>query len=163
MQRELLSITTPLEGVNTRWLTTLSGICVRRFGKQKPITITFVSSREIRRLNALYRGKDHATDILSFNFSDSDTSNSARWPQDRTNKKRVNAENIGGEILLCLPIMRKHAKQKQHSITQEFQILTIHGVLHIFGFDHEFNREAVIMEALEAKILDQLVKNLGKT
>ena len=82
-------------------------------GERYEASITFVSPREMRRLNRLYRGKDEATDILSFSLG-----------------KRF------GEILLCASEIRKEAKHFGRSPANFLLFLLIHGLLHLKGLRH---------------------------
>lgn len=90
----------------------------------------------MRRLNFHYRGKDKVTDVLSFGSS-----------------AKVPASGYLGEIVICYPQVVRQAKKFKHSVSAETQKLFIHGILHLFGHDHEKASEAVVMEALEEKII----------
>lgn len=122
------------------WLKKLSAIGGPAFGGEKHISIALVSSLEMKKLNWRYRHKNKDTDVLSF---------------------KVNTEDTLGEVIICLSRARLQAKEKQHSLKKELQILTIHGILHILGYDHEAStKEAVRQSRAEKQILSKL-ENYG--
>ncbi len=84
------------------------------------ISVVFVSEREIRRINRIYRKKDQSTDVLSFRYDLS------------YNKKQV----LDGEVLLSPEVIAKSAKENQVSFKQELAFVLSHGVLHALGFRH---------------------------
>lgn len=99
------------------WLPLLEKIIKKEFNLKKEISIALLSSQEIRELNRVYRHKDKVTDVLSFNMGSSD---------------------ILGEVLICLDQAKTQAKK---TIKAELQLLTVHGILHLLGYDHEISRE----------------------
>lgn len=94
------------------------------------LSVAFVSESEMRRLNKQWRGKDKVTDVLSF-------------------------EDVG-EILICYPQARRQAAELGHSTRDELVFLLVHGVLHVFGYDHERPSDAKRMFPLQTKILTRL-------
>lgn len=107
--------------------------------KKTEISIAVVGDKEIKRLNRIYRGKNQATDVLSFGA----TGSSAEFP----------ANNYLGEIVICYPQSAKQAKKIGHSANQEIELLLAHGFLHLLGYDHEKPAEAKKMRELERRIL----------
>lgn len=99
----------------------------------KNVSLAFVSGSQIKKLNRTYRHKDKVTDVLSFE-------------DDRTTPDL-------GEIIICGTRAESQAKEFKHSFEKEVFRLSLHGYLHLSGYDHVKNDEAVIMEALEEKIL----------
>lgn len=114
----------------------LSGIS-RELGvkDQKKVSIGFVSKAQIRALNKKYRGKDKATDVLSFQVSDG---------------------KMLGEVLICYEQAKKQAAEMKHTARKEIQFLLVHGILHLFDFDHEKPAQAKRMFSLQEKILTSL-------
>lgn len=100
--------------------------------REVDISIALVSERTIRRLNKIYRGIDEVTDVLSFNYSD------FQYPK-----------VISGEIVICYPKIKKQAKKIGHSIKREMEILLIHGMLHLLGYNHITKKEKERMGELE--------------
>lgn len=98
--------------------------------REANLSVAFVGEREMRRLNKQWRGKDKVTDVLSF-------------------------EDVG-EILICYPKARQQAAELGHSTRDEVVFLLVHGVLHVFGYDHERPADAKRMFPLQTKILTRL-------
>jgi probable rRNA maturation factor len=87
-------------------------------------------------LNRDYRGKDYATNVLTFAYTeDSD------------------AEVTQADIILCTDVLENEAKEQKKTVLEHAQHLVVHGVLHAQGYDHETDEEAEEMEALEIEIL----------
>jgi probable rRNA maturation factor len=109
-------------------------------GAEAVLTIRIVDREESRQLNARYRGKDTATNVLSF---------PAELPPE-----------IGlpllGDIVICAPVVADEAERQGKAAEAHWAHLTIHGVLHLLGHDHEQRAEAAAMESLEISLLDSL-------
>ena len=84
------------------------------------VHVMVTSNREMRQLNRQFRGKDRATDVLSFPANDA-------------------VEGLAGEIAISAEIASEHALQLGHSTAEEIKILTLHGILHLAGYDHELD------------------------
>jgi probable rRNA maturation factor len=97
------------------------------------ITLRIVGEREGRRLNASFRRKQKATNVLSFAYG-----------------------RGGGDIVLCHPVIAREARAQGKSIAAHYAHLVVHGVLHLRGYDHEKKRDALRMEAREVRILRRL-------
>lgn len=100
------------------------------------VTVRFVDTIEGRALNAEYRGKDYATNVLTFVYDD--------------------AEPRAGDIVLCAPVIRKEADTQRKTLAAHYAHLVVHGMLHMQGFDHERAADAKAMEARETAILARL-------
>lgn len=105
------------------------------------ITLRIVDDEEGRTLNRDYRGKDYATNVLTFAYEDEFSG--ADLP-------------LAGDIVLCAPVVAREAMQQNKSIDAHYAHLTVHGVLHLQGYDHEHDEDARLMEALEVKIVTKL-------
>lgn len=103
------------------------------------ITIRFVGRAEGRKLNAAYRQKDYATNVLTFPY-----------------EEQAGIDHLHADIIICPPVVEKEAKEQQKTFLQHLAHLTIHGTLHAQGFDHEDEIEAQAMEELEIAILKKL-------
>jgi probable rRNA maturation factor len=101
------------------------------------LAIRVVDTKEARSLNRHYRGKDYATNVLSF-------------PADLPPGVQV---PLLGDLVICAPVVAKEAKEQGKTLACHYAHLTIHGVLHLLGLDHEDEREAQAMELLEREIL----------
>jgi probable rRNA maturation factor len=103
------------------------------------VTVRFVGAAEGRRLNAAYRGKDYATNVLAFVYDESGR-----------------ASPIEGDLVLCVPVLRREAREQRKPLRAHCAHLLVHGILHLQGHEHERSVEAVLMEARETLILAQL-------
>jgi probable rRNA maturation factor len=101
------------------------------------VTVRIVGEAEGRRLNRAYRGRDRATNVLSFVY-------------ERT------ARAVRGDIALCAPVIRREAARQGKPLEAHYAHLVVHGLLHLQGYDHEAPRAARRMEALETQILAEL-------
>jgi probable rRNA maturation factor len=104
------------------------------------LAIRVVGTKEGRSLNHHYRGKDYATNVLSF---------PAELPEGVT-------VPLLGDLVICAPVVAKEAKEQKKPLAAHYAHLTIHGVLHLLGLDHDDPREADAMEAIERELMAQL-------
>jgi len=100
------------------------------------VTVRFVDAIEGRAINAEFRGKDYATNVLTFVYDD-------EHPR-------------AGDVVLCAPVVRREAAAQGKPLADHHAHLVVHGVLHMQGFDHERHVDAVLMEARETAILATL-------
>jgi probable rRNA maturation factor len=100
-------------------------------------SIRIVDAREGRELNRRYRDRDYATNVLSF---------PAELP-------RGISSPLLGDIVICAPVVAREAREQGKSARDHYAHLTVHGVLHLLGFDHRHEAEAARMEALETRVL----------
>ena len=100
------------------------------------VTVRIVGRREGRALNHKYRGRDYATNVLTFTYAD----------------KPV----VCGDIALCAPVIREEARSQAKTLDAHFAHLLVHGMLHLQGHDHRYKREAQAMEAREVAIMRRL-------
>jgi probable rRNA maturation factor len=103
------------------------------------ITFRIVDSEEGQTLNRDYRGKDYATNVLTFTFDD--------------DMPVVPGMPLMGDIVFCAQVVEKEALEQNISLLDHYAHLTIHGVLHLQGYDHLEEEEAEEMEALETQLL----------
>ncbi len=115
-------------------------------GKPSQLTlgIRIVDEDEAQRFNRDYRNKDYATNVLSF---------PAELPEGLPAEIR---QSQLGDLLICAPVVAHEATEQHRSETDHWAHLTIHGVLHLLGYDHEQAGEADVMESLETEILAKL-------
>ena len=100
------------------------------------VAIRLVDEAEGRALNLTYRGKDYATNVLTFPL--------------------IETPHLMGDIVICAPIVAKEASEQHKTLEAHFAHLTVHGMLHLCGFDHETEAQAELMEAIEIQILAKL-------
>jgi probable rRNA maturation factor len=101
------------------------------------LTLRFVNTAEGKKLNFAFRNKDYATNVLTFPYE-------------------LSKNNLSADIIFCLPVIQKEAKEQNKSLKAHLAHLIVHGCLHAQGRDHENKKEAQQMEALEVKIMHQL-------
>lgn len=103
-------------------------------------------------MNRNWRGKDKATDVLSFPQQEVE----ALRVLARAAKKGSHESWSLGDVVISMEKAKEQAKEKGLSLSKELEILFIHGLLHLLGYDHETNeREARRMQRLERKLLTQ--------
>jgi len=100
------------------------------------MVLRIVDEIEGRALNQSYRGKDYATNVLTFVYDDS--------------------EPLYGDVVICAPVVAREAKEQGKDLLAHFAHLTIHAVLHLQGYDHENKRDAEEMESLETALMLKL-------
>ncbi|WP_211443450.1 rRNA maturation RNase YbeY [Collimonas humicola] len=106
------------------------------------LTIRFVDAEEGRALNRDYRGKDYATNVLTFAYSEDQEEDDNGVTQ--------------ADIILCTDVLEREAKEQNKTVVEHAAHLVVHGVLHAQGYDHEDEEEATEMESLEIEILEAL-------
>ena len=105
------------------------------------LTIVLTDDKKLRELNRDYLGIDAPTDVLSFPASESDPETGARYL---------------GDILISIPRAAGQAKAAGHDLAGEVQLLVVHGVLHLLGYDHAEADEKARMWAAQAQVLERL-------
>ena len=100
---------------------------------QTEVTVRLVGAAEARRLNFAFRGKDYATNVLTFAY-----------------------EPGFGDIVLCPPVIGREAREQGKSLTAHYAHLTVHAILHLRGYDHARTSDAARMERAEIRILKRL-------
>lgn len=132
-QSQLLPAVPELE----RWIS--AALQSQQF-EEAEVSVYIVDEAEGRELNAQYRGKDYPTNVLSF-------------PADI-------AEEIGipllGDLVICAPVVEREAQEQGKTLPAHWAHMLVHGTLHLVGFDHIDDDEAVIMETLETQIVTGL-------
>lgn len=104
--------------------------------------IIIVDEEEIHKINREYRGKDSVTDVISFALED--------------DKVFIETDfRVLGDIYVCIEKVRSQAEEYGHSFKRELAYLTIHGLLHLLGYDHMTSEEEKIMNEVEEMILNE--------
>jgi probable rRNA maturation factor len=109
-----------------------------RMALERPaqITVRIVGIDEARALNRAYRGRDYATNVLTFDYS---------------------AEPIVcADLVLCAPVLQEEARRSAISLESHYAHLLVHGTLHAQGYDHVSQRQARAMEARESELMQRL-------
>jgi probable rRNA maturation factor len=101
------------------------------------VNVLIVGTREGRRFNREFRHRDYATNVLSFPYEP--------LPQERS--------RLLGDLVICAPVVAREAAEQGKPPRHHYAHLTVHGILHLLGYDHETERDAERMESLERRIL----------
>lgn len=102
------------------------------------LTLRFVDASEGRMLNRTYRGKDYATNVLTFAYTETAD------------------DPVSGDIVVCCPVIEREAAEQDKPLDAHYAHMIVHGTLHAQGYDHEVEDEAREMEALETEMLAAL-------
>ncbi|APV48777.1 rRNA maturation RNase YbeY [Betaproteobacteria bacterium GR16-43] len=129
IQRASRAAHIPADATLRRW--TLAALA-----RKATLTLRYVGETEARRLNREFRGKDYATNVLTFVYDDT--------------------PGLEGDIVICAAVVAREAKAQGKAVQAHHAHLLVHGVLHLQGLDHERERDAKRMEAREAAILARL-------
>jgi probable rRNA maturation factor len=101
------------------------------------IAVRIVGEAEGRALNKQYRGKDYATNVLTFDYTQEPV--------------------VSADLVLCAPVVEREAREQGKALVEHYAHLLVHGTLHAQGYDHETNeRDALEMEALEVLLMGAL-------
>ena len=124
----------------------LDDVIKRTLNKEKVnncvFSIIFVSEEEIQKINKEYRNIDKVTDVISFAFEDNSNIS-------------YNDLRILGDIYICIPRMIDQAKEYGHSEKRELAFLTVHGLLHLLGYDHQTKEDEEKMFGLQELMLNE--------
>ena len=119
-----------------RWMDAIPQLHRRRV----EVNLLVVGRAEGRRFNREFRHKDYATNVLSFPYEP--------LPDERS--------ALLGDLVICAPVVTGEAAEQGKPLRDHYAHLTVHGVLHLLGHDHEKARDALRMESLEVRILASL-------
>jgi probable rRNA maturation factor len=97
------------------------------------ITVRIVDDDEGRALNRDYRGKDHATNVLTFDYE--------------------HAPMVVADLILCAPVIEAEAREQGKAVEAHYAHLLVHGALHAQGYEHDVDDQAAVMEARESQLL----------
>jgi probable rRNA maturation factor len=104
------------------------------------VTIRVVDEMEMIGLNQRYRGRASPTNVLAFPFEP---------------VEGLESDHLG-DIAICMPVVKIESKQQDKPVAMHFAHMVIHGTLHLCGYDHQHDKEASVMEALEKTILSEI-------
>ena len=104
-------------------------------GRAAVVTLRFVAEAEGRRLNREFRGRDYATNVLTFVYG---------------------GEPLAGDVVICAPVVAREAREQGKPAEAHYAHLVVHGLLHLQGEDHEREAQALRMERRERAILRRL-------
>ena len=102
------------------------------------LSVLFVSSPHMQRLNARFAGNDYPTDVLAFPMMEDDEDEEA---------------TLLGDVVICPQVAVEHARRRGHSLGQELGMLLVHGTLHLLGYDHQGKADKVLMDRRVREVL----------
>jgi probable rRNA maturation factor len=111
------------------------------------VSVTFVDNEKIREINRDYRGKDKATDVISFALEE--------MGDGEIEIVGVDMPPVLGDIIISVPKAREQAEEYGHSLMRELGFLAVHGFLHLLGYDHETEEEEKEMFSKQKQILEE--------
>lgn len=126
----------PKEQDFQRWV----NAAILPFQAEAELTIRLVDEAESRELNATYRHKDKSTNVLSFPF---ESPPEIKLP-------------LLGDLVICCQVVQREAREQNKPLLAHWAHMTIHGCLHLLGYDHLTDEQAEEMETLETEILQTL-------
>ena len=126
VQRAVANADLPVRATLVRWARA-------SLARDAVVTLRFVGSAEGRALNRAYRGRDYATNVLTFVYD--------------------SGAPLAGDIVVCVPVARREARARRKPLRAHLAHLVVHGMLHLQGHDHEHDADAAAMEARETAIL----------
>lgn len=112
--------------------------------RRADISLILLDEEDARAYNRDYRGKDYATNVLSFALDEGET------------VLAQNPDTLSGDLIICPQVVAGEATEQGKTLEAHFAHLTLHGTLHLMGYDHISEEQAEIMESLEIKLLNQL-------
>jgi probable rRNA maturation factor len=124
----------PTDRAFKKWI----ALALADIAKPCEMTLRIVNAAEGRNLNSAFRGKDYATNVLTFIYHE------------------PKSPMLMGDVVLCAPVVAREARTQGKALRDHYAHLTIHGVLHLAGYDHVKPRDAKKMESLEVALLAQL-------
>ncbi len=123
-----------------------------KFQGDAEVSVTFVDNDQIRRLNAKFRDKDSATDVLSF-------------PMGENGEYDLNpftGAKLLGDVVLSMEKAAEQAQEYEHSFEREVCYLTVHSMLHLLGYDHMNSEEKAVMRMKEETVMTKIGLGLNK-
>lgn len=140
---EILLTNTTKEKIEEKDIENVCKITFKKLEVNNPtVSITIVDNERIKEINRDYRNKDSETDVISFAFEEADD---YVYPDMR----------FLGEIYISIDKAKSQAEEYGHSLKREICFLTVHGLLHLLGYDHIEESDRVVMRKLEEEILEE--------
>jgi probable rRNA maturation factor len=115
--------------------------------EESEVSITFVTNDRIQEINKEYRQKDYATDVISFAMEE--------MGEGEMELLGVDMPRVLGDIIISTAKANEQAEEYGHSYLRELGFLTVHGFLHLLGYDHETEEDEKVMFARQREILDE--------
>ncbi|AWN74420.1 rRNA maturation RNase YbeY [Legionella anisa] len=128
--------------VSEEALTRLASLALRDYQKEAELTVRLVTAEEMLHLNNTYRKQNKTTNVLAF-------------PSTLPPEIQLECPLLG-DVIICPQVLLEESKQLKKTLESHWALILIHGILHLLGYDHIKDDEAVIMQAIEIKLLAEL-------
>ena len=154
--------------LNTGLLKKVSVYVANKFDNSRnmELNIVFIDKEEMAVLNKKYRNKQSATDVLSFSYRDSMSVEPACCQAaDSGSFNNIESFSVAGEIIISPEVAKMNVADfvpdffQSWSFEREMVLLIIHGILHIYDYDHEIKSDSVKMESLQVSLLNDVITN----
>ena len=129
------------QAVSAQWIERAAQAALTHQSADGDLTVVLSDDARLQKLNQDYLGVDAPTDVLSFPASETDPETGARYL---------------GDIIISIPRAEAQAKSAGHPLEAEVQLLVVHGVLHLLGYDHAEAEEKTKMWKVQAEVLERL-------
>ncbi len=128
----------------SKWVRELNRLAAKKINPDRyrgqELVVVFLGEKEARQLNKNYRGKDYATDVLSFSSED---------------------PSCLGELVICPEVISRQAREHEIRVREELGYMILHGFLHLLGYEHERSPSAAKrMFAIQEQLFDQLLERI---
>jgi probable rRNA maturation factor len=152
--------------LNTGLLKKVSAYAANKFDNSRnlELNIVFIDKEEIAVLNKKYRNKQGATDVLSFSYRESlSVEPACPGPADSGSFNNIESFSVAGEIVISPEVAKENVADfvpdffSSWNFEREIALLIIHGILHIYDYDHEEKSDSVKMESLQASLLNDVI------
>lgn len=109
--------------------------------EEAELSVLFVTPDHIRRLNSRFAGNDYVTDVLAFPMSDDE-------------QEDTDEELLLGDVVVCPAVAERNASQYGHGLIREVDVLVVHGILHLLGYDHQGDKDRTQMDARLRQLIE---------
>ena len=159
----MIKILTDYKGIYSERLQTAANAAAGVLGQKEGacVSFEFASVKEIKEINLRFRGIDKATDVLSFpNLTLKKPQSEKVFVSAKDWPRETDGDGVFlGDIAICKSIAEKQAKEYGHGFDREICYLFIHGLLHLYGFDHETETDKKLMRGTEERIYERYKGN----
>ncbi|MBI2785283.1 MAG: rRNA maturation RNase YbeY [Legionella longbeachae] len=139
---DVQNATNELLPVSEEELIRLASMALRDYKKEAELTLRIVTAQEMTELNHTYRKQDKTTNVLAF-------------PSTLPPEIQLECPLLG-DVIICSEVLVDESKQLNKSLESHWALIVIHGILHLLGYDHIKSEDAIIMQAIEIKLLAEL-------
>ena len=142
----------PVDNPSYYWYKSIVNKILKTLNEHEPVELNLViiDNEQMKQINRMYRGIDDTTDVLSFSYMHDSDQNKHVFILPPDEKRNL------GEVAISFERVLVQAAEQGHSVEEELKTLVVHGVLHLFGYDHERYKERIIMNSKEREVLKVL-------